>query len=72
MNDIPIENKRQLLAQNLMRWRNTAYDAETDAKVGDIIGDEQIKQQAATRLKNALKAIDAIEQIISDLEKDDD
>lgn len=69
MTDIPIETKRLLLEQNLMRWRNTAYNAEIDAKVGAIIGDEQIKQAAAAQLKNALKAIDALKQIMKELKK---
>lgn len=50
------EAQRAIIAQKLTLWQNTAFDAELDAKVAQVLGDEEMKALAARRLKDALKA----------------
>ena len=64
--DIPVRARRELLRQKLELWRNTCFDAELDAKVADAIGDDGLKEQGMARLKQALKAVGALEAMLKE------
>lgn len=68
MNDIPQAIKRQITGQKLQVWRNTLYDCELDARVAEALDDQQAKVQASNRMKNALKAIDVLDEILQGLD----
>lgn len=65
--EIPDEAKIFIIEQNRQKWANTLYDAELDAKIAEKLGDERLREQAAQRMKNALKALDVLEGILGEL-----
>lgn len=64
---VPDDFKRQLIAQKIQMFLNTIYDAELDGKVAQMLGDERKQEGAEKRMKDALKAIDLLEKILSEI-----
>ena len=65
--EIPDEAKIIIIEQNRQKWTNTLYDAELGAKIAEKLGDEGMKKKEAQRMKDALKAIDVLEEILQEL-----
>jgi len=70
MEDKPIyestpEARQSIIAQKIALWRNTAFDAELDAKVAQALGNAEAEANAAERLKNCLKAIATLEEMLT-------
>ncbi len=59
--EIPAEVKKQLLAEELARWRNTRYLFEVRYKVGQRIGDgPELLAGYRAELERCERAIDAL------------
>lgn len=66
MSEIAAERKAGLIKNKILLWENTVYDAQLDAEIDEMLGDEQGLAQAKTRMKNALKAIGLLEEKLSE------
>jgi hypothetical protein len=66
--DIDVGTKGFIINQKIATWRNTYYDASLDAMIAGDIGDDILKNQAASRMKQCLKAIEQLEKLASELE----
>lgn len=60
------EVRLSLIEQKLRLWRNTAFDAELDVKVAKVIDDLPAQQAAAKRLKDCLKVVAELEEILEE------
>jgi hypothetical protein len=65
MNDIPNNVKIEILARKLAIWNNTLFDASADEKLARILEDKDLSKAAQARMKQALKAIEAINGMIA-------
>ena len=61
----------QMLKGKLKVWKNTVYDAGLDAKVALCTEDKRMLSSAQMRLKNALKAVEFIEEELIKSQSDD-
>jgi len=61
----------QMLKEKLRIWNNTVYDAGLDAKVALCTEDKRMLSGAQMRLKNALKAVEFIEEELIKSQSDD-
>lgn len=67
MNELTREEKVARLHLHIRDWQAAQYDAEVNAKVGKVVGDEQIVAKATAGLSLAIKALDVIEAEIAKL-----
>jgi hypothetical protein len=58
------EVRQSIIAQKIALWRNTAFDAELDAKVARVLDNKDAETNAIERLKNCLKAIATLEEML--------
>ena len=65
MTNISPQARQALIEQKLTLWRNTAFDAELDAKVAKVLGNADSEAAAAQRLKDCLKAIATLEEMLT-------
>lgn len=59
--------ERYIITNKLQLWRNTLYDAQLDAKIGETLDDAEMKKQAIERMKKSQKAIDLLEAELNKL-----
>jgi len=62
--EISADVKSSLLKRKLQLWYNTLYDAQIDARIAETLEDQQMKDQAAARMKQAHKAIDLLKNLL--------
>lgn len=67
MTEIPDKVKAVIIEQNKQKWANTLYDAELGVKIAKKLEDKGMERRETERMKNALKAIDALEEILRGL-----
>ena len=67
MTEVPDEVKIVIVPENLRQWRATLYDAEIKAKVAKVLGNQGLEKQQAERMEKALRALDALEEILREL-----
>jgi hypothetical protein len=48
-------------------WQNTLYDAQLDAEIAKMLGDEPLSEQSQARMKSALKAIELVNDKLGEL-----
>ena len=66
-NEIPTEAKIFIIKQNRQKWANTLYDAELEHRIAEKLKDTRMREKAAQRMKNALEAIDLLEEVLAEL-----
>lgn len=72
MNDsIPNDTKLVLLTKKLEMWQNTLYDAQLDAEIAKMLGDEPLGEQSQARMKAALKAIELLNDKLGELAEEE-
>jgi hypothetical protein len=62
--------RKQLIENKITLWRNTIYDAELDARVADALGKEAASEQAQERMKEAMQAVELLEGMLDELERE--
>jgi len=67
---ITLIRKMQVLSMKIEVLENTIYDAELDAKVASILDDDAMATGAKSNMKRALKALDSLQKLYSELAKD--
>jgi len=65
--DISNETKCVLLTQKLTLWQNTLFDAQLDTEIAKMLEDEQLAKISQDRMKSALKAIELVNDKLSEL-----
>ena len=64
--------KLVLLQQKRQGWENAHYDASLDVRIAGILDDDQMKTASLARMKRALKALDEVDKMITELEATND
>ena len=67
MTEIPSKVKAVIIEQKKQAWANTLYDAELGVKIAKKLEDKGMERRETERMKNALKAIDALEEILAEI-----
>lgn len=68
MEEVSKEVRLDLINQKLAIWNNTLYDAGEDAKVANIIENDNLKRAAEKRVREALKALEYFQGRKAELE----
>lgn len=67
IDEIPNNVKIELLTRKLAVWNNTLFDAGADEKLGRLLDDKDLQKAASARMKQALKAIEALNGMIAEI-----
>lgn len=67
MNNLPIAIQIRITQQKLDAWKHTEYDARLDAEIAQELEEDTLLQQAMKRMKNTKRAIDLLEEKLTDL-----
>lgn len=65
---ISLEAQRMLIENKIQQWINSRYDAELDARVAAALDNKEMLKQAERRMKNALKAVDLLKEMLEEIE----
>lgn len=65
---ISLEAQRALIENKIQQWINSRYDAELDARVAAALDNKEMLKQAEQRMKNALKAVDLLKEMLEEIE----
>lgn len=64
---LPANRQLALLKDTFARWENTHYFAVVDYEIGEVIDDAQLMELAKKRMRNAVIAMDLLEEKIKKL-----
>lgn len=65
---VSVEAKLLVLNNKLAIYKNSFYDAEIDYSVGTVTDDDKLKENAQERMKTYLKAIEALEKMLAEVD----
>lgn len=63
--------QRQIIERKIEMYENTLYDAELEAKIADVLEDEQAKENAKRNMKRVMKAIDFLKVQLAELREEE-
>ena len=69
MSNVAPEVTKQLMENQLRLWQNTLEDCRISAKVADAIEDSTRKDAVLVESKKCVKAIEALEKMLTELDE---
>ncbi len=64
-----LELKKTILREKIILWQNTYYSSQLDATVGKDIDDPSMVSQAKAQMKRCLRAVQILEEVLTELEQ---
>ncbi len=65
--NVPSETKKTIIKRQIQLWKNTLYEAQVQARVAQVIRNEEMQTAAAARAEEAIRAMDELGLILIDL-----
>ncbi len=64
--EIPAAAQRAILQRQITVWQNTRYEAQVQARVAKVIGNDDLATIAARQAEEAIRALDELALILQE------